>query len=240
MRVLLDVQLTGQTTGPDGHHPVPPEPDYAGAVQYALDRAQAGLAARLTYHNVSHTRDDVLPAVRRLAALSGLDRPDTGLLEVAAAYHDLGYVVFYAEHEQAGIDVMLPVLPGFGFSGDQIRIIERLILATEVPQCPQTLLEAIMADADLDALGREDFLEHSLALQAERAAMGAPLADADWYREQVFFLRSHRYFTEAARSLRVEGQRRNLARVEAKLAELEAGVDGEEPASSGLDWLIKP
>lgn len=67
--------------------------------EYALSQLRQGLPAEYTYHNYSHTTDEVLPTARDLARLSGLTRHETRLLEIAAAYHDLGYADNPTEHE---------------------------------------------------------------------------------------------------------------------------------------------
>jgi hypothetical protein len=40
------------------------------------------------------------------------------------------------------------------------------------------------------------------------------VGETEWYRRQLKFFREHRYFTSAARSLREEGERRNIETVE--------------------------
>ena len=185
-------------------------PDYEGAREYALTRLKEELALALTYHNQCHTRDDVLPAARRLAAMIGISEEETRLLEIAAVYHDVGFVVRYHEHERAGAEIAAQTLPGFGFSPAQVATIEDMIMATKLPQSPHTLLEEILADADLDVLGRDDFPPRNRALQAELAALGTPLTDEEWYSGQLRFMQNHRYFTAAAHTLRAAGRRETL------------------------------
>jgi uncharacterized protein len=45
------------------------QPDFERAKQYALERLEQDLSPALTYHCLTHTRDDVMPAAERLAAL---------------------------------------------------------------------------------------------------------------------------------------------------------------------------
>jgi uncharacterized protein len=194
-------------------------PDYEGARQYALTRLREELAPELTYHNRFHTRDDVLAAVRRLAAMIHIGEEETRLLEIAALYHDLGFVVQRQEHERAGADIAAQVLPGLSFSPSQIATIEGMIAATRLPQSPHTLLEEILADADLDVLGRDDFLPRNRALQAELAALGTTLTDEEWYSDQLRFVQNHRYFTSAAHALRAEGKERNIEKLRDLLAQ---------------------
>lgn len=137
------------------------------------------------------------------------------LLRLAAAWHDLGFTVSAGEHEAVGVSLARAHLPGFGITGDDLERVAGLILATRLPQSPRTLAERILADADLDVLGREDFLARSALLRAERAALGGAVSDAAWYEEQLAFLRGHRYCTPGARALRDEGKRRNLRRLHA-------------------------
>ena len=116
------------------------QPDYEGAKQHALDRLRSELAPELTYHSFSHTNDDVLPAALRLASACGMGEAETRLIEISAAYHDTGFLVQHNDHERAGVNLVARVLPGFGFSLGQVSAVQGMILATRLPQRPQTLL----------------------------------------------------------------------------------------------------
>jgi len=190
------------------------QPDYGQAIAYAIGRLRNELPASLTYHCAEHTEHDVLPAVRRLAERAGLSPNDAALLEIGAAFHDLGHIHNSARHEAIGVEIAYEILPRFGFSPVDTGRVAAMIMATRMPQSPNTLLEQLLADADLDSLGREDFLETSKALWKERAALGMPHRWTEWLELQLLFLRSHRYFTDAARTLREDGKQRNIAFLE--------------------------
>jgi CheY-like chemotaxis protein/predicted metal-dependent HD superfamily phosphohydrolase len=194
--------------------------DYEAARRYALERLERELPPELTYHNLYHTVEDVLPAVQRLAALSGIPAEEARLLEIAAVYHDTGFTVQRLEHERLGAEIAGQVLPGFGFSPTQVAAIQGMIMATQLPQSPRTRLEEILCDADLDVLGREDYGERNKALRAEMATSGLVLSDEDWCRSQLELLEKHRYFTAAARKLRAEGKQKNIEAVKERLARL--------------------
>ncbi len=185
-------------------------PDFEGAKRYALCRLKNELAPFLTYHNLWHTRDEVLPQAVRLARMMGVSGRDVEVVELGAVIHDIGFVVTTDEHERAGAEIAGKVLPRFGLSGAEVEAVQSMILATKLPQSPRNLLEEIVADADLDSLGREDFTSRSLALRAELEARGMPSSDEEWYARQLQFLQSHHYFTSAAQRLRGEGERRNI------------------------------
>ena len=68
-----------------------------------------------------------------------------------------------------------------------------------------------MCDADLDALGREDFFITSHRLRLELVLQGEELSLRDWYVRQLEFVQSHVYWTLEARNLRDKGKRQNIA-----------------------------
>jgi uncharacterized protein len=184
--------------------------NFEHARAYVLQRLERELPAALTYHSLAHTRDDVVPAALRLAAIAGLSGEQRMLLHTAAYYHDIGFVVQRIDHEAIGVQIAAETLPSFGYSPAQIEIIHGMIMATKLPQSPRTMLDQLMADADLDALGRTDFITRNQALRDELAAYGAHWDDLGWCREQLYFLQAHHYWTDAARQVRGEQKRRNV------------------------------
>lgn len=202
------------------------EPDFAAAARYAFGRLGRELDPRLRYHSLAHTRDDVLPAAERLAAISGVRGEPLLLLRTAAVYHDTGFLVSRAEHEAAGAALAAAALPGFGYRPAQVVVVAGLIMSTRLPQTPQTPLAQLLADADLDLLGRDDFLQRNGELRAELQAYGVAHSDEAWYRDQAAFLSQHRYWTPAARGLRDRGKARNTALLLERLAAAERGGAG--------------
>jgi serine phosphatase RsbU (regulator of sigma subunit) len=194
-------------------------PDFERAKELILDRLERELPARLHYHSVDHTRGDVLPAVERLASLEGIDdEEELLLLRTAALYHDAGFLEKEAGHEAISARMAAETLPAFGYRPAQVERICQLIQATVMPQDPKTNLEMILADADLDVLGREDFLERSLQLRQEFFAKGEDIPLDKWYSEQLAFLQGHCYFTEAAQMLRKAGKQRNIEKLQDLIA----------------------
>jgi predicted metal-dependent HD superfamily phosphohydrolase len=152
-----------------------------------------------------------------LAALAEIEGEELLLLRVAALYHDIGYLEQYARHEPIGARIAAETLPGFGFSSDQVGIVREIIMATQMPQSPHNFLEKLMCDADLDSLGRVDYLATSHALRSELAMHGVSIPCREWYKRQHGFLSGHTYFTDVARSLRRAGKLGNIAELERRL-----------------------
>ncbi len=193
--------------------------DFDGAVNYALRRLEGELSPKLTYHSFAHTKDEVVVAVERLAKMEGVLGTDKALLLTAAYFHDLGFIYQRKEHERKSADIALDVLPGFRYTEIQVGIIEGIILATRLPQCPKTHLEQIMADGDLDGLGQGNFFDRGLDLRKELASFGIISSDQDWYLQELDLLMRHRYFTKSARRLRNRGKQDNLRKLRALIEE---------------------
>jgi len=143
--------------------------------------------------------------------MEGIEGDDIFILKTAALYHDAGFVHQYANNEDIGADLAQEVLPRFGYTQEQIDKIRGLIHATKVPQKPQTHLQQIICDADLDYLGGDEF--HPIADKLKRELMERDIVTSDkqWDELQVKFLEAHTYFTKTAIELRRENK---LARIE--------------------------
>ncbi len=185
-------------------------PDFDRASEYVYARLQNELAATLFYHNFAHTRDDVLPAATRFGTKAGLSADDLLLLQTAALFHDIGFIEKYVDHEAASAGIAAEQLPHYGYSPAQIQSIIKIISVTKLSETPTNLLEQLIRDADLDVLGRDDFMVRSLDLLAETKIYAAPITEQEWYARQLQFLEWHTYYTDVARALRQEGKRRNM------------------------------
>ena len=185
--------------------------DFEAARQYALERLEHDLSPALVYHSLRHTRDEVYPAAERLSEMEGVDEDALMLLRTAALYHDVGFTRQRKDHELVSIRVAYEVLPAWGYRPDQLEIIRGMIMATRLIDPPQTLLEEIIVDSDLDVLGRADFLKRNYDLRIESEAYGLVFSDEIWYSQQLGFLNWHRYRTASARRLREARKQENVA-----------------------------
>lgn len=188
--------------------------DEAG--NYIIKKLNDELPAHLNYHNASHTLD-VFEAAKRLALADGISADEMLLLLTAAYYHDSGFLVKANGHEEESCRIVRQTLPNYGYSQDNINIICGMIMATRLPQSPKNHLEEILADADLDYLGRDDFSFIANQLFLENSYFGTAGDIDEWNRKQVDFMENHRYFTKTANNLRQAKKDANLGRVKAKL-----------------------
>jgi uncharacterized protein len=174
---------------------------YEKAKTFILEKLRNELPQHLSYHSVGHVKD-VCRATEEIAGMESVSGEDLTLLMTAALFHDSGFLFGAAEHEKKSCDLVKQYLPGFEYTNEQIEKICGMIMATRIPQTPHNLLEEILADADLDYLGRDDFFTIGNRLYDELAMYGIVNDRYDWNRLQVRFLESHHYFTQTAIHLR--------------------------------------
>lgn len=180
------------------------------AQEYAEKRLEGELPPGLVYHAITHTRDEVVPAVEILACMEGVKGNSLNLLLTAAWFHDLGFVKSAVYHELVSARIALEVLPSFGFHKKEVEMIRWAILATALPQYPRTHMEEILMDADLDILGSKNFIRRNADLRQELANGGKRFTDDQWYSSQLRFLERHQYFTASARTLRYTQKKKNI------------------------------
>ena len=154
----------------------------------------------LHYHNLAHTLD-VVAQVARISRCEELPLEEYALLQIAALFHDTGFLYTYNGHEEESCRILAEEAQSMDLSHDDLEKIFRLIRVTHVDVIPSTLSERILCDADLDYLGRDDFPAISQQLKAEYVEQGI-VKEEDWDTLQLNFLRSHRYYTPSSQRLR--------------------------------------
>ena len=170
-----------------------------------LDR----LSPTLTYHGKHHTLD-VTAVAERLCAVENVSKKDTILVLTAALLHDIGFLRHYSDHEEHGCRIAEEWLPQFNYTEGSIKKICGLIRATKIPQSPQTPLEEILCDADLDYLGRADFYTIGQTLFQEMKTLQLIDTEDNWNAMQIRFLENHYYFTATNQRERAAIQEKHL------------------------------
>ena len=162
-----------------------------------LEDLKLRLPKSVTYHNVRHTLD-VVDTCKHYISIYDLDDSISELLLIAAVAHDYGFVISPTDHERRSSDLVSEIMVQHDFDQESIELVRGLIMATKIPQSPKTFFEEIIADADLDYLGREDYGVISATLFNELKNFNNINSEKDWYDLQIKFLQGHTYFTEWA------------------------------------------
>ncbi|WP_353777874.1 HD domain-containing protein [Winogradskyella sp. 3972H.M.0a.05] len=166
----------------------------------------------LTYHDTAHTLY-VLDKSIHIAKKEGVGTSDLELLKVAALFHDIGFTVTHKEHEEEGCKIAKTELKKYGYSNSEIETICGMIMATKIPQRPKTLLEQILADADLEYLATSGFSRKAKDLYKERLHFNPDLSLDEWNEVQIEFMKNHRYHTKYCKHYKTFRKQRNLKQI---------------------------
>jgi class 3 adenylate cyclase len=199
------------------------EPNHTFQVKYALrqfadlheiilEKLEIELPEYLYYHNYKHTID-VVNQAELIGYGERVSDEEILLLKTAGLFHDAGHTISYQNHEYYGCQMAKEMLPKYNYTEDQIDKICEIIMATEMPPKPQSLLQRIICDSDLDYLGRVDFIPVSNTLYDELKAQNKMGSLNDWNKIQVKFLTSHQYYTETANKLREVNKEKQIERI---------------------------
>ena len=191
--------------------------DYLQTEIFIKEKLRKELPRNLFYHGYEHTLD-VLEATERISQEENIEHEDLLLLKTAALFHDSGFLHGYAEHEKAGCKIACETLPGYDYTHEEIEIICGMIMATKIPQNPQTHLEEILCDADLDYLGRNDFEPIAESLFQELIGQNIVNNEKEWNRIQENFLSNHHYFTVYSKINREAEKQKQLQRIKSIVA----------------------
>lgn len=181
--------------------------------QYVSQLLIRGLSPDHRYHNLLHTLG-VLESCRMLAGRIELEPADQEVLELAALFHDTGFTGRYRDHESLSMQIAEEFLRERTYPEDQLRRVLDCIRATIPARPPENQLQAILKDADLNNLGRQDYLATLAHLRHEwEVFFGDIYDDEEWYRMNENFLKQHQYYTEAANRMYAEQLEENRKRL---------------------------
>lgn len=181
-----------------------------------MQELEQGLPEWLTYHNPEHTKY-VLHQAERIAIYEEVKGRELLLVMVAALYHDIGFLIQSKDHEILGCRRASEDLEKEDFTKDEVSQICNMIKVTQVPQKPKNLLEKIVADADLEYLGTENFNAFSTNLYRELRHLQPDLTPLKWDEIQIKFLTNHSYHTSYCKKYRTPGKEKNLEMVRKRL-----------------------
>jgi predicted metal-dependent HD superfamily phosphohydrolase len=195
--------------------------------QYIRDLFRDELPGAIKYHDANHTLHPtrgIVAVANDIAIDENISEHDRELLITAAYFHDTGYIREYDKNEPIAARMAGRILKLIGYQPDEIKIIQNMILATDLAVEPKTHLEKILCDADLDHLGREDFLELDGKLREGRGARGVDVSDDEkWYKGTLNLIQNHTFYTESRKKMREKEKQKNIQALRNKLKHIQKG-----------------
>ena len=203
----------------------------SSASQYVNDLLRDMLPPWVVYHNFTHT-SEIVDAVKEIGEASKLSKTEMEIAQLAAWFHDTGYIEGADGHEVRSAEIASAFLREHGYPADRIERVAGCIRATTVPQSPQNLLEEVLCDADMAHLGKKKFFEKSdlMRLEFERR-MDKSFTDLEWLNSNIEFLARHKYHTKYAREAFSKRSEKNMIRLQERVRDA-SKADGETLAKA--------
>lgn len=181
---------------------------------YVLSLLNEKLDSKYLYHNLAHTQR-IVEYTAEIAASLDLAQEAKENLEIAAWFHDVGYVVSCDNHEDESVKIACIFLENKKLSQSRISEISEIILATKVNVLPKNTLEEIIKDADTAHLAKKKYTALASLLREEwELSLGKKYTNTEWLAVNLSFLTNkHRYYTDFALKNWSKGKEKNLARL---------------------------
>ena len=167
---------------------------------YVIDIFMEIANDKFTYHDLKHTQN-VVEATGIIAKNEGLTPAEIHLLQIAAWFHDVGYLIDLKNHEETSVKLMREFFTDQKLDYNQLDFVTRCIMATKYNTSPIDLYEQIIADADLHGLGTPHHFAQAEELRKEIEALREKSFNAlEWVNFEIEFLESHQYYTQFAQN----------------------------------------
>jgi len=178
------------------------------------------LPPEFTYHNLIHARE-VFEAVTELGINSGITDEELEILQVAAWFHDAGFIKDYQDHENKSIEIAKEYLGNIRYPDKKIIRLTEIIIMTDMANIPLSLSDKIIRDADILYIGKEDFYYKCLALKYELESVEHKrLTESEWLHSNFDFINGTVFFTDYAKLKYEPGRQKNISRLNEMIIKL--------------------
>lgn len=168
------------------------------------------------YHQYWHALD-VMERSLYLWENEWLSQKELEMLAIASLFHDTWFIIQYDDNEFMWAWIAKNYLKSILYPEEDIKTVEKLILATIPKREPNNLLEKIIKDADMDNLWRDDFFDKWERLKQELEEIKKiKILEPDWNHYSIRLLREHRFLTNTEIKERDLKKQENLKKLEEK------------------------
>lgn len=187
------------------------------AERFVSDMLDQKTPGTYIYHTLKHTQSVVSNALL-IGREEMLTEEEISILQIAAWFHDVGYVNTYFDHESESARIASQFLE-FHKIDESIRaVIVESILATKFPHKPNSLVAKVLCDADFMHLGQENYFEQAELIRKEQKNVGLhKLSKTAFDKESLQLFESHQWQTDFCGETLEVGKQRNLASLKERL-----------------------
>jgi predicted metal-dependent HD superfamily phosphohydrolase len=190
------------------------------AAEFVTRLLNENLPSEYKYHNLIHARE-VFEAVTELGKNSNLSDEELEIIQIAAWFHDTGFVKGHLNHENSSIKILKEFLGNISYPEGKIDRISDIIIMTEMGATPNNLSERIIRDADILHVGKEEFYSKSLTLKSEWENFDhKKFTDLEWLQASMDFINRTLFFTDYANSKYEAGRQKNISSLKEMIEKL--------------------
>ena len=184
------------------------------AEKHVFNLLNTDLERAYVYHNLAHTQR-VVEKTKELTENLKIAKTAAENLEIAAWFHDTGFVKGAENHEEESVKIAVEFLKNNKVSDKRIEAISNLIMATKMDHVAKDDLEKIISDADCAHLASKNFLDYTTLLRKEWELTGFKnVSDEEWVAGNIdFFSQKHRFKTDYALKNWTKIKEKNLSKL---------------------------
>ena len=196
------------------------------AEQFIYNLLKDNLSELFTYHNFNHTLD-VVNAVKVLTEHENIEKTDSEIVQIAAWFHDCGYIHGSTNHEDLSISIATNFLNDQQVSEDYIAKVCSLIEATKYNKVPKNILEQIIRDADYYHFSTDNYFKRCELLRKEwDKTQDKTFTDIEWAKANLKMLsKDHKYNTAYAKENWTGPKQNNILLIKDIIKKLENDSD---------------
>lgn len=208
---------------------------YKKIEEYVTDLFEQNQTPELVFHNLEHTQN-VVKHTQEIAGHYKVSENEMLILFAAAWFHDTGHLFTTPEkHERMSAEIMRKYMKEHLEDETIINSIEGCIMATKAPRNPKNLLEQIICDADTYHLGTKDFKKTNKRVFEECRLRTGEISPLQFNESALKMLEVHRFYTSYSKELLEKRKKKNLKKLQGKMAKLEEQKQPEVGTLSGLE-----
>ena len=201
----------------------------AAAEKEVFSLLNTDLDRKYVYHNLAHTLR-VVDNAKELIENLKVTGTEAENIELAAWFHDTGFVNNADNHEEESIQIVADFLKKHKIADKRVTAVSNLILATKMGHIARNDSERIIMDADCAHLASKNFFEYTTLLRKEWELTGFKnVSDEEWIAGNIdFFSQQHRYNTEYALKKWTKAKEKNLSKLIKNHKEIKEGTSNKE------------
>ncbi|MDF1697094.1 MAG: DUF5706 domain-containing protein [Saprospiraceae bacterium] len=186
------------------------------ATEYVTNFFEKNIDPKYAYHDLDHTLS-VLASAKKIAQKSNLEDEKVFIIQIAALFHDTGYIDGPEEHEERSAKIAEDYLLENGFDQAFIDKVKSCIRATKMFTESSDQLSQILQDADISGLASKHFFEITEKLRIEKNNLQEEqISKKEWNKTNIQFLKDCTYKTKVGQELYASKKDKNLSALVSK------------------------